>query len=356
MPVHAAPAEPAIIVIQSPAQSVYDAAVSDRRAGRHDAALAGFQRVLGTDPDNLDARLNLGLTFLALGRLDEAEDAFEAVLRSAPDYVDARLGMAQITLRRGDTPTARRQLAEAKLLAPERDDVRALELVMAAPVWRFDVDVSQSRLTEGLPDWTSQRVAGTKNLDDRTAAGLSIERTERFGNEDVYIEGQVDRRFSRGSGYVAVGGAPGADYRPERALRVGGEVPLGYGIGVTIDAGVARFAAGTVHNVQPGLSVTLASDRLRLAARWIQIWDEQDRRRSGYAVRGTMVVTDRSRVTLSYADAPETSEGVTVDVQATGFALDVDLVDRLTARLGLVRERRGTYDRNEVALGIGVRF
>lgn len=356
MPVHAVPVESAAIVIQAPVRSVYETAVADRRAGRHAEALAGFQVVLDADSTNLDARLNLGLSLLALGRLADAADAFEAVLAAAPDYVDARLGLAQVARRRGDAATARQELARAKALAPDRDDVLALTADMNGPLWRFDLDVSRSRLSQNLPDWTSERIAGTRRLDERTSASLSVERTKRFGDEDVYLEGQIDRRWAHASGYVAIGGAPAADYRPEIALKIGGAVPLGFDVGATIDVGVARYATGTVHSLQPGLTAGLASDRLALAARWIQVWDEQDRSRSGYAVRATVAITDRSRLTLSYADAPETSEAVTVDVQATGIGLEVDLVERATARLTLVREDRDSYDRDEIAFGIGVRF
>ncbi len=356
MPVPAVPVEPAAIVIQAPVQSIYDTAVTDRRAGRYAAALSGFQVVLDAEPSNMDARLNLGLTLLALGRLDDANNAFETVLATAPDYVDARLGLAQVARRRGDDPAARRHLAQANALAPDRDDVRALSAAIDRPLWRFDLDVSRSRLSQNLPDWTSKRLSGTRRLGEGTAVGLSVERTERFGDEDVYLEGQIDRRWGQGWAYGAIGGAVGADYRPERALRIGGAMPLGVGVGATIDAGVARYATGTVHTIQPGLTASLASGRLALAARWIQVWDEQERCRSGYAVRGTLAFTDRSRLTLSYADAPETSEGVTVDVQATGIGLEVDLVERVTARLTVVQEDRAIYDRDEIAFGIGVRF
>lgn len=356
MPVHAVPVEPAAIVHQGPIQSLYDVAVADRRSGRHAAALAGFQAVLDADPANLDARLNLGLTLLALDRLDDAEAALELVVEAAPDYVDARLGLVQAARRRGDAAAARRQLDRAMAIAPDRDDVKALLAATDEPLWRFDLDASRSRLSQGLPDWSSERLGGTRRMDESTVAGLSIERTERFGDEDVYLEGQVTREWGRASAFVALGGAPGADYRAERAVRIGGAMPLGAGLGATIDAGAARYATGMVHNVQPGLTATLASARLVLAARWIQVWDEQDRSRSGYAVRATAAFTGRSRLTLSYADAPETSDGVTADVQATGISLEVDLIKRIAARLTMVREERTSYQRDEIAFGLGVRF
>lgn len=356
MPVHAVPIDLAAVVVQAPAQSLYARAVADRLDGRFEAALAGFQEILGAEPRNLDARLNLGLTLLALGRLDDADKAFETVLATAPDYVDARLGLVQVAQRRGDTAAARRHLAQARIQAPDRDDIPALSTVSATPLWRLDFDVSRSRLSGDLPDWSSERLAGTRRLGDHTTAGLSVERTTRFGTEDVYLEAQIDQRFGWASGYLAIGGTPRADYRPEQSLRLGGRMPLTARVEATIDTGLAHYATGTVWNVQPGLTATLASDRLVLAARWIQVWDEQHVSRSGYAARASVFLTDRSRLSLTYADAPETSEGVTVDVRSTGVGLDFDLTANVAARLSLVQEDRGSYDRNEFAFGIGVRF
>lgn len=356
MAVHALPLEPATIVVQASIPRIFDAAVADRRAGRFPAALSGFQAVLAVDPANLDARLNLGFTLLALNRLEEAQLAFETVLAAAPEYVDARLGLVQVASRRGDAEAAQRHLAQAKRAAPDRDDIQALSSAIKEPLWRLDFDVSRSRLSRDLPDWTSQRLAGSRRLNERTTAGLSLERSERFGDRDVYLEAQVDRRWGAGSVYLAAGAAPGGDYRAQRALRIGGVLPLSARIVATLDAGSARYATGTVYNIQPGLAANLAADRLVLAARWVQVWDEQDRRRSGYSARGTLALTGRARVTLSYADAPEGSEGVTVDVQALGIGLDVDLFHNVTARLGAVQEDRNSYSREEITLGIGVRF
>ena len=351
-----AAAEPATIIIQAPVQSLFDSAVADRRAGRHAAALAGFQAVLDARPADADARLYLGLSLLALGRLDEAESAFEAVLAASPDYVDARLGLAQVAQRRGDTAGARRELDLARAMAPDRADVQGASADEDMPLWRFDFETSRSQLSGNLPNWSSLRLAGTRGLNDRTTAGLAIERTRRFDDTDVYLEGQIDHRWGRSAAYVAIGGAPEADYRPQSALRLGGVVPIGAGVAATLDAGASRYGTGTVRSLQPGLAGVWASERLIVAARWIQVWDEQDRRRSGYAARASFAVTPGTRLTVGYADAPETSEGVTVDVKASSAGIELDLGKRLTGRLALIREERASYDREELAIGFGVRF
>lgn len=344
-------------VVQADPQALYEAAVADRRAGRPAAAVAKLEAVLAARPDHLDARLNLGLALLALDRLDEAEAAFAAVAARAPAYADARAGLARVAQRRGDLATARREAAEAVRLAPGDPEAAALARSLAEPPrWRLDVGVARSELSGGLPDWSEARVAVSGALDERWSAALAVEATERFDNRDIYVEARLDRRFGRGGAYVLLGGAPDADYRPELILGLGGEARLTERLTATLDASTARYPTGAVTSVQPGLRVEVLPERLQLAARWIVVRDEGGETRQGWAVQSRWQATPRLGLRLGYADAPESSEGVTVDVAAWSLGADIDVTDRLTLRLGVVSEDRGAYDRREAAVGFGLRF
>lgn len=344
-------------VVQADPQALYEAAVADRRAGRPAEAVARLEAVLAARPDHLDARLNLGLALLALDRLDEAEAAFAAVAARAPAYADARAGLARVAQRRGDLATARREAAEGVRLAPGDPEAAALARSLAEPPrWRLDVGVARSELSGGLPDWSEARVAVSGALDERWSAALAVEATERFDNRDTYVEGRLDRRFGRGGAYVLLGGAPDADYRPELILGLGGEARLTERLTATLDASTARYPTGAVTSVQPGLRVEVLPDRLQLAARWIVVRDEGGETRQGWAVQSRWQATPRLGLRLGYADAPESSEGVTVDVAAWSLGADIGVTDRLTLRLGVVSEDRGAYDRREAAVGFGLRF
>lgn len=337
--------------------ALYEAAVADRRAGRNEAALEKLDHVLQARPGDVDARLNRGLALLALDRPVEAEADFRAVLDAAPDYVDARIGLARAAQRRGDAAQARIEAGRALAAAPDRPDVRALRQTLGLPpVWRVDFDASRSRLGASLPDWSEARLGAVRALNDRWSVGAAAEWTERFGQDDVFLEGRLDHRIGASGVYVALGAAVEADYRPEVSLRAGADIPLTGGISATLDASTARFASGTVNSLQPGLAAELADGRLRLAARWINVWDETDQRRDGYAVSVQWAATDRVRLRLDHADAPETSEGVTVDVSAVSLGAEVDLTDRTSLRFGVLKEDRGAYDREAISLGLGWRF
>ena len=347
----------AAAVIQADAQTLYQAAVADRLAGRNEQAVVRLEQVLAARPDDVDARLNLGLALLALGRLDEAETAFRQVLARAPQYADAWAGLIRVQQRRGDLVAARRTADEALLAAPGDASLIALRADLQPRAdWRVDVSLSQSRLSADLPDWTEIRVGASRNIGDGWRAGAAVEVTERFGEQDTYLEGRAERAFADGLAYVAVGGSPDADYRPELALMAGGERRLAGVVAGTVDASVASYPSGTVTGLHPGVRLDLAGGRLQLAARWINVWDETGEYRDGYATSVRWQATDRIALRAGYADAPESSEGVTVDVRAWNAGVDFALTDRVTLRGGYVSEDRGAYERDELSIGVGWRF
>lgn len=355
LPALAAPVEIAAQVQEDP-QALYEAAVADRLAGRHAQAVDRLERVLVQRPTDVDARLNLGLSLLALDRIPEAEIAFRTVLEQTPGYADAEIGLARAAQRRGDRAAARDHAAKAASLSPDREDIARFSRSLHDVPWRVDVDVSRSRLSGGLPDWTEARIGASRALAGGWTVGGAVERTQRFDRTDVYLEGRLDRRLAGGDVYVALGGTPDADYRPEVMLMVGGSARVAPGLRATLDASAGRYVSGSVESLHPGLTADLFSERLELAVRWINVWDETDRHRDGYAARATWRITDRFRLSAGRSDAPEASEGVVVDVVATSLGAAFDLTDRLTLRLGAVDEDRGAYGRDEVSLGIGWRF
>lgn len=347
----------AAVVIQADVQTLYQAAVADRLAGRNQQAVTRFEQVLAARPDDVDARLNLGLALLALGRLDEAETAFRQVVARAPRYADAWVGLIRVQQRRGDLAAARQTAEEALVAAPADPSLMALrgELQPRAD-WRLDLNLSRSRLPAGLPDWTEVRIGASRSIGGGWRAGAAVEVTERFGERDTYLEGRVDHVFADGLAYVAVGGSLDADYRPELALLAGGERRLTGLVAGTLDASVANYPSGTVSGLHPGVRLDLAQGRLRLVARWINLWDETGQYRDGYAASARWLATDRLALRAGYADAPESSEGVTVDVRSWHAGLDFVLSDRVTLRGGYVSEDRGSYEREELSVGISWRF
>lgn len=339
------------------------AAVEARTGGRTGEAIAALQRLSRERPADADVWLNLGLAYLVERRSEDADRALATTLRLAPDYRDARLAYARSAFFSGRPELARERLApllghpdaEARALRDQIDAGRAA----ATAAWRLDVAHARSALSNGLGHWSSTTVSLGRRR-GRDTGVISVDRTERFGREDVYVEALGARAFGADrDAWVAVGGAPDADYRPKVAVRGGGSARLGpegaWTARLGADASWARYAAGDVRSLQP--YVTLAwRTRATLTARSFLTLDEQDEFRTGYAVRGELRLRDDFRLSTGWADAPESSDGRTVGVRAVSAGAAVDLSPTLSLQLGFTHEMRDAYDRDEVVAALTTRF
>ena len=85
---------------QTPAVDRRHAEISPA-AGRTAEAINLFERIVKSNPADIEAQLWLARLFLRAGRTAEAEAAFRAVSLAHPNDVDARIGLAMALTRRG---------------------------------------------------------------------------------------------------------------------------------------------------------------------------------------------------------------------------------------------------------------
>lgn len=353
------------LAIAQAADTSYAAAVEMRVAGRNAEAIAALERLARTSPADADVWLNLGLAYLADRRYEAADRALETALRLAPDYQDARIAYARSAYFSGKPALAQGRLDPVLVGGGGDADARALNAQIQAArarkpaAWRLDVAHARSELSDGLGHWSATSVSlGRRQGRDTVVA--SLDRTSRFGREDVYVEALGARSFGGGrDAWIALGGAPDADYRAKVALRGGGSTRVGpEGAATTrigLDGAWARYRVGDVRGLQPYATWTLA-DRAALTARAYMTLDERDDLRAGYAFRADWSVRGDLRLSAGWADAPESSDGRTVKVKAASIGAAVDLGTALTVQLGYTRETRQAYDRDEVALALTKRF
>jgi hypothetical protein len=159
-------------------------------------------------------------------------------------------------------------------------------------------------------------------------------------------------------GYLAFGFAPNAHYRAETALRGGLERAVyangPWKVSLGADGAWSRYKAGDVQTLQPYAGVGYAD--ATILVRSINTWDENGDFQSGWSVRGDWTAGERLHVTAGWSDAPETSSGRTVDVQARSLGVAFDLTNQTSLRLGGVWEKRDAYDRDEMTVGLTQRF
>ena len=92
-----------------------------------------FRRTLEKEPDNVDARFNLGLAYKHAGRDDLAEMELLTVREQAPDFADVHVELGSLYLRRGQTEAARESLTRAIELDPHHAKARRLLRRVPAP-------------------------------------------------------------------------------------------------------------------------------------------------------------------------------------------------------------------------------
>jgi YaiO family outer membrane protein len=331
-----------------------------RREGRPAQAIPLLEAATRENPQDADAWLNLGLAYAVTDRLDEAEAALDRAHALAPDYADVQIARARAAYFRSNPDEASRRLAPVLAAHPDNAEAQDLARQIAAArasgvaPWRLDLAYTHGSLSDGLPDAYTAFVSLTHRFAGGRAVGLSLDNTRQFGDTDTY--GEVT--FANRRAYLAIGGAVGADFRPEWAVRGGVYAdPATWGdwkAQFLVDGGWARYATGDVRTLTPGLD--LSSDRVNARLRWINVLDEADDYRTGYSVQGDWRAAERFSLFAGWADAPASSEGRTVRVKTFSGGVAVDANPNTTVRLGFAHAMRRTYDRDDVTLSVTRRF
>lgn len=231
----------------------------------------------------------------------------------------------------------------------------------AAPPWRIDINIAQSELTEDLPAWREISLAIGRRFNDGWAATARLEASERFGRNDFYGEVRVDRALGEASSaYVTLGLGPDAEFRPEVAFRFGGAAWIAGSherrTMLQADLDWARYRSGEIQALKLGVEQWFASGRASLNGRLIGLQDERGEARGGFGLGGSWRASDRLDLRVSYADAPESDQGLTVDVRALALGATLDVSDTFLLRAWVTQEQREVYDRSELSLGAAWRL
>jgi YaiO family outer membrane protein len=110
-----------------------------------------------------------------------------------------------------------------------------------------------------------------------------------------------------------------------------------------------------VTSFSPGLRWAI-SQRLSVQGRWVAAAPSDGDLLSGYALRAELRAQPRTRLSLAYADAPESSEGLPVTVKTVSLGAGRDFGDQLSLNLTASHETRDSFTRDEVVLGSALRF
>lgn len=395
---------------QAEAERLARRGTEDYRAGRIARAVRNLARAAELDPDNSDIQVQLGSALLARGRFADARNAFRKALRLAPNYHDARAGLARVAIAQGSYGEAERELKALFERSPDHAEGKAVRAQLARaraaraqearaeadrrrraaaesnavqerlsgdeaearPRWRFDLVGSYSHLSEGNEPWREGTSRLAYRFDTGTTLSAGIEVSRRFGAIDTLIDGRIDQQWSDAfATYLRFGGTPKADFRPRVLVETGGTLRLANASGpigptlAVLDLGYANYKTSDVGTIAPGIQQYFFDNRVWLTARFIgtlsKLSDAESENRAersgGYSIRADAQVTDRLSLFVGYANAPDTSDGRVFEAQSffggATFALD----DSISLLVSAAQEnRKDSYDRTSVNLGVAVRF
>jgi YaiO family outer membrane protein len=340
------------------AQAALDAAHAARLAGDYAAAQCAAQAALSADPRNADAWLELGLIHAASGDAPKARAAFTRALDIAPDYDDARFGLAQLAYRAGDVDGARAWLRQID--ADRKDpEIETLRRSLAGAetrrsIWRWDAAAAYSTLSNDLAPWREASLSLSRR-DGDVSLGVGVEHVDRFGETDLYGEVRAARVVRGVVWGAALGGASEAVFKPEIAARV--EFATREDADWVFDGSLslARYRVGDIDRLALRAERKLGA-AARVSAQAIVVRDEAGEYRNGYSVAAAWRPRDRLELSLSWTDAPESSEGATIDVRAIGFGATIDVAPDTRVRFGALREEREAFDRTEFSIAVSRTF
>lgn len=323
-----------------------------RLHGDYDGARQTLESLLQREPDNADAWLELGLTAMAAGENERARTAFERTLQLAPDYDDAKLGLARLGYREGDRNAVHLWLSRISSERQGDSEVVAMRALVAqarSVTWRVDAMVGYSSLTNGLSPWREALFAVSRRRHEHSESA-TIEYDERFGLSDFYGEIEFGRAMRLGTWALALGAAANADFRPEALVRLAYAGPEHGDWRLDATLSYARYGAGDVGNLKVGVARRLGD--WRISAAGILVDDEAGRTRSGYSAAAGWEDDRGVDLNLVWTDAPESSEGVTIDTQSAAASLAFNISQRVRLRVGGLYEHRDAFDRSEISLAV----
>jgi len=148
-------------------------------AGRYDDAVARFQEALADKPDDVTARVGLGIAQYRLGALDEAERSMTDALRREPGLPVAPLYLGLVAILRGQDAAAGASLRRyAAGTAPRvaADVERALRALGSGPV-TLEMRQYVASSLEDQSAWASELAATQQALAHSELRRITDDRT-----------------------------------------------------------------------------------------------------------------------------------------------------------------------------------
>jgi YaiO family outer membrane protein len=303
-------------------------------ARRHDEAIATLTRARSIAPRDQDIALALSRAYLWAGRTSAAADLAAIIAREDPDNVEL--------------PALTRAIGRAR---------SAGQGVSARPLVAVSQSIAGVRIGGATRHWYATTATVAAPVSQRASISMDIEREQRSPVVDLRGQLRLDRRFGAGTAYVSASVTPDADFREHWGVRAGGEVPVAPMLMLTGELRYADYGTTRIVAAEPGIRLRSKADRWSIALRSINLWDELDGHRHGWAIRGEAQARPALRLIGGGATYPDTEAGVTRRLRSAFGGAILTVSDSVVLRLTYEHEdRRDSYVRDIGSLGFSVRF
>lgn len=229
------------------------------RRGNYEAAVESFREVLENDPENSQAYLSIGSTYLRMNRLAEAARSFRRVISVHPDNATAHVGLGQVHKLGGDSDAAIEELTLALEMDPENTDAHNTLALIYQELNELELEVEHLTATVALDPRASlahSRLADIYLVNERYPEAISALKAALLGRTTVE---HAHTRLAEA--YYGVGDFGGAEneLRKEIALRPRSAAPRANLAKLLVELGRTDEAK---HEYETALSLT-SDERLK---------------------------------------------------------------------------------------------
>lgn len=329
---------------------------------RYDEATEVLDRVRSSRPNNSDVLALRGRVAYYRGHLQDAFDDFKNALALESRNVDALLGLGDVARARGDEAAAASFFQKARAVDPTSKDVSdrlTKPQVADTPAWRLDIGGSYSSLARtSLKDWSSQYLSLAHIGGPGRYIFGGLARFRRFDRSDVEFSAGAGIPLTHGLTLRMEGGTtPKANFLPRWRIAPALSAEILRDTSLILEGGVRHYATGTVSGVNFGAEQFLMDRKAAVSARFINSFDKDGRHLTGWSAILSIYPVDRLSLRGAYSEAPESDAGIVAETRSMSAGFSYDITPTLSVRADFTHDNRlGAYIRDELTVGLGIRF
>ncbi|OCG00695.1 YaiO family outer membrane beta-barrel protein [Gilliamella sp. wkB308] len=364
------------------AEQLLNESIEAKKTQNFKLAAQKLESALLLSPTNSDILVQLGFNYYALKNLDQAKQAFQKALVLAPNYVDAQYGLVSVVLAQNIDNPSEAELLLNHYLKQSPNDTQLLtlkktitDIKKSIHYWTLNVAGTHSHLTKSYADWNEMEFALSYKLSKTSTITGHVAQSHRFNMNDQRIGTTFwhtlnDRAYGYLSGFTATSKkffarytlASGADY-----VLLPSTNDYLNSLHITLDLKFDHYNDGNIKSITPGIEQYFLNDRLSIAGKWYNTYDQDNNHTNGFLIKLTASPTEKWHLFIGYSNAQETSDRSNrynhslIKAKAHFVGLTYDISNRFSLQFNYTAEGRKDTNRNrnlynKKTVGCGIKW